>query len=278
MAYVFDILADGTAMAGFVTSEENQPPRECHNCIHYSHDTCTHPVVMDDPEVPGTPGEPKPVGDHDCCNFFKSPGKTLIYILRHGTTELNQDNKFRGWIDVPLDEKGRQDAREAADFLRDKGISCVYCSDMGRASETAQIVCEELGLDEPTPDFRLRPWDVGELSGEDKDANRPTLEYHIDHPDDAIPGGESLSEFGERTRQAFEFYLEEARHEGIKLIVCHTSNVIQAENLVKGEGAEGRPESKDSVLPGGVVVVEERKGKLSSKPVLKEDGEAQYGS
>ena len=265
-------------MSGFVTSEENQPPRQCDHCVHYKADHCHHPVVMADPQVPGDENKPKPVEDDWCCNFFKSPGKTLLFALRHGTTELNEDGKFRGWINVPLDEKGRKDALEAAQFLKDKGITMVYCSDLDRACETAQIVCDELGLGDPTPDVRLRPWDVGELSGQDKEANRPTLEYHIDHPEEPIPGGESLAEFGERTQQAIDYYLEEARHEGVKLLVFHTSNVIQLENFCKGEGAEGRPESKDSVLPGGVVQVEEKKGKLTCKPVLKEDGEAQYGS
>jgi broad specificity phosphatase PhoE len=278
VTYEFPIIADGTKLSGFVTAEENRPPRDCGHCVWEKHDTCTHPVVMVDCEVPGVAGEPKPI-EHDwCCNFFRSPAKTLMYVLRHGTTQLNEDNKFRGWIDVPLDKKGKGDAKEAAEFLKDKGISAIYCSDMDRAWETAQIVAAELGIEEVTTDFRLRPWNVGTLSGEDKTENKDVLEHHIDHPDQPIPGGESLHEFGDRTQEALDYYLNEARKEGVKLIVCHTSNVSQAENLVKGEGAQGRPESKDSVLPGGIIVIEEKKGKLSSRPILKEDGEAQYGS
>ena len=43
--------------------------------------------------------------------------KILIYALRHGSTHLNEDNKFRGWIDVPLDENGKDEALEAGRFL-----------------------------------------------------------------------------------------------------------------------------------------------------------------
>ncbi len=67
------ILPDGTKLSGFVTAKENRPPRECGHCIHYSKDHCEHPVIMEDPEVKGEQGKPKPVGDRDCCNFFKSP-------------------------------------------------------------------------------------------------------------------------------------------------------------------------------------------------------------
>lgn len=271
------ILPDGTKMSGYVSAEENQPPRECGHCVFYKADHCQHPVVMADPDVPGKAGQPKPVDDKNCCNFFKSAGKTLLFALRHGTTELNQDNKFRGWIDVSLDEKGRSDAEQAAEFLKDKGITMIYCSDLNRAVETAKIVGDKLGL-EPIPDYRLRPWDVGSLSGEDKDENKDILEHHIDNPDQPLPDGESLNEFGERTQEAMDYYLDEARSEGVKLLVFHTSNVIQLENLCKGEDASGRPEANDSVLPGGVVVVTEKKGKLSSKPVLKDNGEGEYGS
>lgn len=278
MKYEFSVLADGTKISGFVSGEENQPPRECHNCVWYKHDHCTHPVVMIDPEVPGKEGKPKPVGEDFCCNYFKSPGKTLVYCLRHGSTELNADGKFRGWIDVSLDPKGREDAKQAAEFLKGKGINRIYCSDLSRAMETATIVADTLGLDAPTPDYRLRPWDVGELAGQDREANKPTLEFHIDHPGDPLPGGESLREFGDRTQEAMESYIETARECGVILLVFHTSNVIQMENFVKDEGADARPESKDSVQPGGVIVVTEKKGKLSSRPVLKEDDESEYGS
>jgi probable phosphoglycerate mutase len=271
------ILTDGTKISGFVTAEQNQPPRQCDHCVWYKHDHCHNPLVMIDDAVPGDSGKPKPVNDDDCCNGFQSVGKVLVYALRHGTTELNTDNKFRGWVDVPLDEQGRKDAEEAAEFLEDKGITMIYCSDLIRAQETAKIVGEKLGLN-PISDYRLRPWNVGSLSGEDKDENKDILDHHIDHPDQPLPQGESLDEFGERTQEAIDYYLDEARSEGVKLLVFHTSNVIQLENLCKGKGADGRPEANDSVHPGGIVVVTEKKGKLSSKPVLKDNGEGEYGS
>lgn len=273
-----ETLKQGTTMSGFVREDENEPPRECHNCIWYASDKCKHPYVMFDPQVPGDEGKPKPVGHRDCCDNFVSPGRVLAYGIRHGTTEANENNLFRGYWDVPLDEAGRQDAKEAGNWLKDCGIRMVYCSPLVRAHETAKIICEILKLDEPMVDHRLLPWNIGKLSGQDRDEYREVLDHFIDHPDEVIPEGESLNDFADKIREAVEFFLYEARAEGIKAFVTHTSDLIQAENYVYGVGAHGRPEGEDSVNPGGVIVIREKKDKLSTKSVFKKNGPAEYGS
>ena len=96
-------------------------------------------------------------------------GTPVMYALRHGSTTLNEDNKFRGWLNPDLDNQGIADARDAAKFLKDKGIKRIFCSDLSRARETAQIVAKELGITVVTPDEALRPWNIGELAGKDKD-------------------------------------------------------------------------------------------------------------
>jgi hypothetical protein len=68
-------LTDGTRISGFVTAEENRPPRECGHCVWYKSDLCHNPLVMIDDEVEGKHGEPKKVGERDCCNGFQSSGK-----------------------------------------------------------------------------------------------------------------------------------------------------------------------------------------------------------
>lgn len=273
------IAPDGTKLSGFVREGENQPPRECHNCIFYKHDKCQHPVVMIDEGVLGEHGKPKPVNDGDCCNFFMSQGKILMYALRHGETKLNAENKFRGWVETALDEQGIKDAGEAAEFLKDKGIHMIYSSDLRRAVQTAEIVAKKLGIEKVYTDYRLRPWNVGVLTGKDRNKeNTATLEEHIDNPDWQLDDGESLDDFSTRSQEALEFYMHEARHEGIKLLVFHTSNVVQLENYCNDEDPNGRPEGQDSVKPGGIIKVTEKNGKLVSKPVLKENGPAKYGA
>jgi broad specificity phosphatase PhoE len=207
----------------------------------------------------------------------RSAGSTIIaYALRHGTTELNQDNCFRGWADVPLDDQGRKDAAVAADYLKDKGIKHVFHSDLSRAVETAHIAIDKMNT-KPTDqeDERLRPWDIGELSGKDRDENAELLRWYVDNPERNIPGGESLSEFGERCQEALEEYMKIARRDGPILFVFHTSNVIQLENFCTGTGAEGKPEVDERVKPGGILTVDSN---LHTEAVLKDGGKGEYGS
>jgi hypothetical protein len=184
MEFNFNILPEGSKLSGFVTSEENQPPRQCGSCVWYKHDACHHPVVMIDPEVPGEDNQPKPVQDDWCCNFFQSPGKTLIFGLRHGTTEMNEQGLHRGWSNVPLDEQGRSDANEALEFLKDKGIMKIVCSDLDRSMETAKIVGDALGL-EPQPDFRLRPINKGIFEGQPKDETKEAFDEYVNQRRDS---------------------------------------------------------------------------------------------
>ncbi len=70
-------------------------------------------------------------------------------LLRHGQSQWNLENRFTGWTDVPLTEKGRLEARQAAHLLLEAGFSfdIAYTSLLQRAHETLQIVLAEMGLE-----------------------------------------------------------------------------------------------------------------------------------
>jgi 2,3-bisphosphoglycerate-dependent phosphoglycerate mutase len=87
-----------------------------------------------------------------------------ILLVRHGETDWNRERRWQGHADRPLNETGRAQARALAEELADDPPDAVYSSDLGRASETAQIVADRLGL-AVTFDPRLREVDVGEWSG-----------------------------------------------------------------------------------------------------------------
>ena len=202
--------------------------------------------------------------------------KVLIYALRHGSTHLNEDNKFRGWVDVPLDENGKTEAAEAGAFLVGRHISAIYCSDLMRAYGTAEIVGDVLKLD-AREDKALRSWDIGYLSGMDKVKDAAVLEHFVDNPDEQISGGESLTSFCDRMQGTFDKYFKIARATGPIMLVFHTSNVIQLQNYCKGD-MSGRPESDETVLPGGVLSVTDVGGRLVSEAILKDGGKSQFGS
>src|ERR1700680_2611733 len=75
----------------------------------------------------------------------------LLYLVRHGTTTMNVENRYRGRRDIPLDARGYQDAVDAARFLGGRGIAAVYTGPLRRIIATAQIIADAAGV----PDIRM---------------------------------------------------------------------------------------------------------------------------
>jgi 2,3-bisphosphoglycerate-dependent phosphoglycerate mutase len=71
-----------------------------------------------------------------------------LVLLRHGESTWNQENRFTGWTDVPLNAKGRQEALDAARILQEEGyvFDVAYTSVLKRAIKTLWIVLEEMDL------------------------------------------------------------------------------------------------------------------------------------
>jgi 2,3-bisphosphoglycerate-dependent phosphoglycerate mutase len=69
-----------------------------------------------------------------------------LVLLRHGQSQWNLDNRFTGWVDVPLSELGMQEARAAGQLLKSEGFTfdVAYTSVLKRAIKTLWIVLEEL--------------------------------------------------------------------------------------------------------------------------------------
>ena len=90
--------------------------------------------------------------------------RTTILLARHGETDWNRDGVFQGHADPPLNEAGREQARELARRLRAVHIDAVYSSDLRRAYQTAEIVAAAKGLS-VVAEPGLREVDVGSWSG-----------------------------------------------------------------------------------------------------------------
>lgn len=95
-----------------------------------------------------------------------------IVLLRHGESTWNRENRFTGWIDVPLSEKGFKEAIEAARTLREEGyvFDVAYTSVLARAIKTLWIVLEEMDLMwiPVYRNWRLNERHYGALQGLDK--------------------------------------------------------------------------------------------------------------
>lgn len=72
---------------------------------------------------------------------------TLV-LLRHGESTWNQENRFTGWTDVELSDRGREEAREAGRLLKEGGyvFDVAFTSVLKRAIDTLEIVLDVLGL------------------------------------------------------------------------------------------------------------------------------------
>ena len=89
---------------------------------------------------------------------------TTIVLARHGETDWNRDGRFQGQADPPLNEHGREQARQLAERLSVQRFAALYSSPLRRARETADIVAGRLGL-AVVPVDDLQEIDVGSWSG-----------------------------------------------------------------------------------------------------------------
>ena len=73
-----------------------------------------------------------------------------IYVVRHGETDWNNKHLVQGLIDNPLNEKGREQAKNISEFFKDKNIKKFYSSPLCRAVETLEIIKKENKINAPT--------------------------------------------------------------------------------------------------------------------------------
>ncbi|MDT4939140.1 MAG: hypothetical protein QOG80_2811 [Pseudonocardiales bacterium] len=140
-----------------------------------------------------------------------------LYLIRHGTTTMNVENRYRGRRDVPLDAQGYQDAVDAARRLSSVGLAAVYAGPMRRTIATAQIIADEARV----PDLRilhgLNNVDYGLWEGMTADeaaqADPEAFRLYRTSPDRArCPLGERLSDAAQRMTAAAQ--LIGRRHPG----------------------------------------------------------------
>ncbi len=175
---------------------------------------------------------------------------TLV-LVRHGQSQWNLENRFTGWMDVPLTETGRAEARTAGEALKKKQahFDLAYTSVLIRAIETLTIILGELGQSgiPIIQDKALNERHYGQLQGLNKDETRQ--KYGDDQVklwrrsyDVAPPGGESLKDTAARTIPFFEAriladlkadknVLVAAHGNSLRSIVMHLEHLTQEQVL-----------------------------------------------
>jgi len=196
-----------------------------------------------------------------------------LVLIRHGQSVWNAENRFTGWTDVDLSDKGVLEAEAAGDSLAEIRFDVVHTSGLRRAQRTAEIIIGRNTHSSGVPVFRderLNERHYGDLQGLNK---AETAEIHgadqvhiwrrsFDVPP---PGGESLKMNAERTIPYFEEEilpdLEEGKNvlvsahgNSLRSIVMHIES-ISPEDIVSVEIATGTPRFYDYDLDSKKLVI-----------------------
>ena len=148
---------------------------------------------------------------------------TEIILARHGQTEWNVEEVFRGQIDVELNQTGLKQAELLAEYLSGQKIEAVYSSPLKRAFKTAEAVARRYKLRVEVVNG-LTDCDFGQWQGlhlpEVKDKYSQLYQQWAESPQLVqIPGGESLDEVRERASEVVNGVI--AKHSGRVALVSH---------------------------------------------------------
>jgi probable phosphoglycerate mutase len=147
-----------------------------------------------------------------------------VVLWRHGRTAWNAANRFQGQTDVPLDDVGREQARQAARLVAAFPPSVIVASDLQRAQETAQPLAVLTGLP-VQPDPRLRELHAGTWQGrlgtEIEAVDGATYRAWRSGADVRAGGGENRTELADRAAEALLEHLAGVPDDGVLVAVTH---------------------------------------------------------
>lgn len=121
-----------------------------------------------------------------------------LALIRHGQTDWNRELRLQGSSDIPLNDTGREQARQAVELLSASEWDVIVSSPLGRARETAQIIADGLGLKlGPAYDLLIER-DYGDAEGATEEVIAERW------PDRQFPGLESVESVADRGTRALE--------------------------------------------------------------------------
>ncbi len=158
-----------------------------------------------------------------------------LVLLRHGESQWNLENRFTGWVDVPLSPKGEQEAKAAGQKLAGTKFDRAYTSVLKRAIDTLTIVLDVIGQSNIPieKDKALNERMYGELQGLNK---AETAQKYGEQQvkiwrrsyDVAPPGGESLKDTADRVLPYYEQHIRPQILAGKNILIAAHGNSLRA--------------------------------------------------
>jgi len=183
-----------------------------------------------------------------------------LILLRHGESQWNLENRFTGWVDVPLSSKGVQEAREAGEKLKSYSFDKAFTSVLKRANDTLTIVLKIIGQENIPIEYdkALNERHYGALQGLNKAETAQKYgdeqvklwrrSYDVPPPSDVTelnPDGycESLKDTAARTLPYFDAKIVPEIRAGRNILVAAHGNslrsiVMQLDNLTREQVIE----------------------------------------
>ena len=160
--------------------------------------------------------------------------KSKLYLIIHGQSTYNLENRFTGWKDVDLTDLGRNQAKEAANLLKDEVFDLAFTSNLLRAQKTLDIILGELNINlDIIKNEALNERDYGDLVSQNKsEAAEKFGEKQVQiwrrSFDIPPPSGESLKMTLERTLPYFNSDVKPHLLDGKNIILSAHGNSIRS--------------------------------------------------
>ena len=160
-----------------------------------------------------------------------------LVLVRHGESQWNLEDRFTGWVDVPLSPKGIEEAKKAGEKIKRENIHFdkAYTSDLKRAQRTLSLILEALGQTSipVEKDQALNERHYGDLQGLNKaETAKKFGEEQVKiwrrSYDIAPPNGESLKDTAARTLPYFESKILRDLKQGKNILVAAHGNSLRS--------------------------------------------------
>lgn len=149
-----------------------------------------------------------------------------VFLIRHGETDYNRENRMMGHMNVPLNDLGRSQAERTGEYLKKYEFSAIYSSDLKRAMETSEIIKQTCNWSQVIiPKQGLRELRLGKLEGVawTEELDKYTPEEFNNYLKQM--GGETFETFYERVWHCFQEIINNHKNNEQILLIAHGGTI-----------------------------------------------------